>query len=153
MYMWSKQKFRSWNFCDLPELLILPDRFPTINNLIQRINLRKRRDSLILGTVIGVCTILLLLYAFHWKCRPSEIFNRAGFVCSFVAWDPQETELSGWRTLVAPEQRDNKLVQLLDGNKFQPRWSTELVFSCGTDEGLVVGCFSAGKEGGDKKYK
>uniref|UniRef100_A0A665UQ74 Golgi SNAP receptor complex member 1 n=1 Tax=Echeneis naucrates TaxID=173247 RepID=A0A665UQ74_ECHNA len=43
----------------------LANRFPTINNLIQRINLRKRRDSLILGTVIGVCTILLLLYAFH----------------------------------------------------------------------------------------
>ncbi|CAB1347871.1 unnamed protein product [Coregonus sp. 'balchen'] len=40
-------------------------RFPAINNLIQRINLRKRRDSLILGGVIGVCTILLLLYAFH----------------------------------------------------------------------------------------
>ncbi|KAG7225980.1 hypothetical protein INR49_018581 [Caranx melampygus] len=32
---------------------------------VYRINLRKRRDSLILGTVIGVCTILLLLYAFH----------------------------------------------------------------------------------------
>uniref|UniRef100_G3P1N0 Golgi SNAP receptor complex member 1 n=1 Tax=Gasterosteus aculeatus aculeatus TaxID=481459 RepID=G3P1N0_GASAC len=43
----------------------LANRFPTINNLIQRINLRKRRDSLILGTVIGVCTILLLLYALH----------------------------------------------------------------------------------------
>uniref|UniRef100_A0A7N8YAY8 Golgi SNAP receptor complex member 1 n=1 Tax=Mastacembelus armatus TaxID=205130 RepID=A0A7N8YAY8_9TELE len=43
----------------------LANRFPTINNLIQRINLRKRRDSLILGTVIGICTILLLLYAFH----------------------------------------------------------------------------------------
>ncbi|XP_062329110.1 Golgi SNAP receptor complex member 1 isoform X1 [Osmerus eperlanus] len=43
----------------------LANRFPTINNLIQRINLRKRRDSLILGGVIGVCTILLLLYAFH----------------------------------------------------------------------------------------
>ncbi|CAJ1065578.1 Golgi SNAP receptor complex member 1 28 kDa [Xyrichtys novacula] len=43
----------------------LANRFPTINNLIQRINLRKRRDSLILGAVIGVCTILLLLYAFH----------------------------------------------------------------------------------------
>ncbi|KAG7282522.1 hypothetical protein CRUP_020237 [Coryphaenoides rupestris] len=40
-------------------------RFPAINNLIQRVNLRKRRDSLILGGVIGVCTILLLLYAFH----------------------------------------------------------------------------------------
>uniref|UniRef100_A0A3B5K6J1 Golgi SNAP receptor complex member 1 n=2 Tax=Takifugu TaxID=31032 RepID=A0A3B5K6J1_TAKRU len=43
----------------------LANRFPTINNLIQRINLRKRRDSLILGSVIGICTILLLLYALH----------------------------------------------------------------------------------------
>ena len=41
------------------------DRFPAIYNLIQRVNLRKRRDSLILGGVIGVCTVLLLLYAFH----------------------------------------------------------------------------------------
>uniref|UniRef100_A0A3Q2Y5Q3 Golgi SNAP receptor complex member 1 n=1 Tax=Hippocampus comes TaxID=109280 RepID=A0A3Q2Y5Q3_HIPCM len=43
----------------------LANRFPAINSLIQRINLRKRRDSLILGAVIGVCTILLMLYAFH----------------------------------------------------------------------------------------
>ncbi|XP_077578169.1 Golgi SNAP receptor complex member 1 isoform X1 [Stigmatopora nigra] len=43
----------------------LANRFPAINSLIQRINLRKRRDSLILGTVIGVCTVLLLLYALH----------------------------------------------------------------------------------------
>ncbi|XP_053187438.1 Golgi SNAP receptor complex member 1-like [Scomber japonicus] len=43
----------------------LANRFPAINNLIQKINLRKRRDSLILGGVIGVCTILLLLYTFH----------------------------------------------------------------------------------------
>uniref|UniRef100_A0A8C7M0G9 Golgi SNAP receptor complex member 1 n=1 Tax=Oncorhynchus kisutch TaxID=8019 RepID=A0A8C7M0G9_ONCKI len=43
----------------------LANRFPAINNLVQRLNLRKRRDSLILGGVIGVCTILLLLYAFH----------------------------------------------------------------------------------------
>ncbi|KAL6098786.1 gosr1 [Pungitius sinensis] len=43
----------------------LANRFPVINNLIQKINLRKRRDSLILGGVIGVCTILLLLYFFH----------------------------------------------------------------------------------------
>ncbi|XP_053562109.1 Golgi SNAP receptor complex member 1 isoform X1 [Bombina bombina] len=43
----------------------LANRFPALNSLIQRINLRKRRDSLILGAVIGICTILLLLYAFH----------------------------------------------------------------------------------------
>ncbi|XP_030885291.1 Golgi SNAP receptor complex member 1 [Leptonychotes weddellii] len=43
----------------------LANHFPAVNSLIQRINLRKRRDSLILGGVIGVCTILLLLYAFH----------------------------------------------------------------------------------------
>ncbi|CAN9501103.1 unnamed protein product [Ophioblennius macclurei] len=43
----------------------LANRFPAINNLIQKINLRKRRDSFVLGGVIGVCTILLLLYTFH----------------------------------------------------------------------------------------
>ncbi|XP_034034038.1 Golgi SNAP receptor complex member 1-like [Thalassophryne amazonica] len=43
----------------------LANRFPAINSLIHRINLRKRRDSLILGGVIGICTILLLLYTFH----------------------------------------------------------------------------------------
>lgn len=40
-------------------------RFPLISSLIQRINIRKRRESLILGGVIAVCTILLLMYAFH----------------------------------------------------------------------------------------
>lgn len=53
-----------------PWLWALPDRFPAVNSLIQRINLRKRRDSLILGGVVGVCTILLLLYAFHWWLLP-----------------------------------------------------------------------------------
>uniref|UniRef100_A0A3Q3WDG2 Golgi SNAP receptor complex member 1 n=1 Tax=Mola mola TaxID=94237 RepID=A0A3Q3WDG2_MOLML len=43
----------------------LANRFPAINGLIQKINLRKRRDSIILGAVIGICTILLLLYTFH----------------------------------------------------------------------------------------
>lgn len=43
----------------------LSNRFPMISSLVQRINIRKRRDSLILGAVIGVCTILLILYAFH----------------------------------------------------------------------------------------
>ncbi|XP_018318423.1 Golgi SNAP receptor complex member 1, partial [Agrilus planipennis] len=40
-------------------------RFPVINSLVQRINLRKRRDAIILGSVIGICTFLLLMYAFH----------------------------------------------------------------------------------------
>lgn len=43
----------------------LANRFPVINSLVQRINIRKRRDSIILGVVIAVCIILLLLYAFH----------------------------------------------------------------------------------------
>ncbi|XP_025093020.1 Golgi SNAP receptor complex member 1-like isoform X2 [Pomacea canaliculata] len=43
----------------------LANRFPIINSLVQRINLRKRRDSIILGCVVGVCIILLLLYMFH----------------------------------------------------------------------------------------
>lgn len=51
----------------------LANRFPAVNSLIQRINLRKRRDSLILGGVIGICTILLLLYAFHWEVGPRTL--------------------------------------------------------------------------------
>lgn len=43
----------------------ISNRFPAVNSLLQRINLRKRRDSVILGLVIGVCTFLMLLYAFH----------------------------------------------------------------------------------------
>ncbi|XP_015123044.1 Golgi SNAP receptor complex member 1 [Diachasma alloeum] len=43
----------------------ISNRFPAVNSLIQRINLRKRRDSLLLGLVIGFCTFLMLLYAFH----------------------------------------------------------------------------------------
>ncbi|XP_060829249.1 Golgi SNAP receptor complex member 1 isoform X2 [Bombus pascuorum] len=43
----------------------ISNRFPAVNSLVQRINLRKRRDSLIVGLIIGFCTFLMLLYAFH----------------------------------------------------------------------------------------
>ncbi|CAH2093722.1 unnamed protein product [Euphydryas editha] len=43
----------------------ITNRFPMLNSLIYRINARKRRDSLIIGLVVAVCTFLLLLYAFH----------------------------------------------------------------------------------------
>ncbi|KAI8442350.1 hypothetical protein MSG28_005877 [Choristoneura fumiferana] len=43
----------------------MTNRFPMLNSLIYRINARKRRDSLIVGGVVAVCTFLLLLYAFH----------------------------------------------------------------------------------------
>lgn len=43
----------------------ISNRFPVVNSLLQRINFRKRRDSIILGLVVGVCTILLLMYAFR----------------------------------------------------------------------------------------
>ncbi|VDI36024.1 golgi SNAP receptor complex member 1 [Mytilus galloprovincialis] len=43
----------------------LANRFPLINTLMQKINLRKRRDTIILASVIATCVIILLLYAFH----------------------------------------------------------------------------------------
>ncbi|KAI4491302.1 hypothetical protein M0802_010235 [Mischocyttarus mexicanus] len=43
----------------------ISNRFPAVSSLLQRINLRKRRDSLILGVIIGFCTFLMLLYAFY----------------------------------------------------------------------------------------
>lgn len=41
----------------------ITSRFPALNNLMQKINLRKRRDAIILSVVIAVCIILLILYA------------------------------------------------------------------------------------------
>ncbi|XP_067927829.1 Golgi SNAP receptor complex member 1-like isoform X4 [Watersipora subatra] len=35
-------------------------RFPLINNLMTKVNLRKKRDTVILGTVISACVIFLL---------------------------------------------------------------------------------------------
>ncbi|OQR80107.1 Golgi SNAP receptor complex member 1-like [Tropilaelaps mercedesae] len=43
----------------------LANRFPVLNSLVQRIHIRKRRDSIILGLVIGTCTLLLFFYAFR----------------------------------------------------------------------------------------
>lgn len=43
----------------------LASRFPIINSVVQRINFRKRRDAVIVGSVIGVGLILLLWYA--WR--------------------------------------------------------------------------------------
>ncbi|KAL8609058.1 hypothetical protein ACOMHN_059871 [Nucella lapillus] len=43
----------------------LANRFPVINSLVQRINVKKRRDSIVLGCVIAVCLVLLILYALH----------------------------------------------------------------------------------------
>ena len=38
----------------------ISNRFPMVNNLIQKINLRKRRDVIIVAIVIGLCLTLLL---------------------------------------------------------------------------------------------
>ncbi|XP_064620889.1 Golgi SNAP receptor complex member 1-like isoform X3 [Lineus longissimus] len=40
-------------------------RFPVINNLVTKINFRKRRDTIIIACVVALCLILLLIYQFH----------------------------------------------------------------------------------------
>jgi len=42
----------------------LTNKFPLINNLVNKINFRKRRDTIILGVVIGLCLIFMIWYAF-----------------------------------------------------------------------------------------
>lgn len=46
-------------------MLDLAARFPQLNYLIQKISMRKRRDTVIMASVISFCIILILLYAFH----------------------------------------------------------------------------------------
>lgn len=42
----------------------LSNRFPLVNTLMTKINIRKRRDSLILGSVIGICLTFMLWWMF-----------------------------------------------------------------------------------------
>jgi len=42
----------------------LTNKFPMINNLVNKINFRKRRDTIILGLVIGLCLVFMLWYIF-----------------------------------------------------------------------------------------
>ena len=43
----------------------LTNRFPVINNLVNKINVRKkRRDVIILGTVIGLCLTFFIWWIF-----------------------------------------------------------------------------------------
>lgn len=44
----------------------IANRFPVINSLVQKINIRKRRDTLIVGLVIGLCLTFMIWYAFWW---------------------------------------------------------------------------------------
>lgn len=43
----------------------LANRFPLMNNLLQKVKLKKRKDSLVLAFVIALCLILLLVYLFR----------------------------------------------------------------------------------------
>ena len=45
----------------------ISNRFPLINNVVQRISLRKRRDTIIIGSVIGLCLVFLLWYWLGWQ--------------------------------------------------------------------------------------
>ncbi|RZF45830.1 hypothetical protein LSTR_LSTR013725 [Laodelphax striatellus] len=40
-------------------------RFPLINGVLQRVNLRKRRDSLVMGLVMSLCALLMIAYVLH----------------------------------------------------------------------------------------
>jgi len=42
----------------------LSSKFPLINSLVNKINLRKRRDTIILGSVIGLCLVFMIWYMF-----------------------------------------------------------------------------------------
>jgi len=42
----------------------LTNKFPMINNLVSKINFRKRRDTIILGLVIGLCLTFMIWYMF-----------------------------------------------------------------------------------------
>lgn len=60
-------------------------------------------------------------------------------------WEPPESELTDWRTLEVPEERDIQLVQLWDKIKYGPSRFNEPAYNSGTDGELKVGCSPANK--------
>ncbi|XP_053200664.1 Golgi SNAP receptor complex member 1-like [Panonychus citri] len=46
------------------QMTTLANRFPLINSLIHRINIRKRKDTIIISGVIAVCTFFLIIFIF-----------------------------------------------------------------------------------------
>ena len=62
IYINSEVHFFSTNYYLQTKLNDISNRFPLINNLVQKINLRKRRDTIIIGSVIGLCLVFLLWY-------------------------------------------------------------------------------------------
>lgn len=40
-------------------------QIPGVNNLIRLIHRRRQRDRVIMGVVIGTCTVLILMYLTH----------------------------------------------------------------------------------------
>lgn len=38
----------------------LSNRFPMVNNLMSKINFRRKKDALILGSVIGLCVTFMI---------------------------------------------------------------------------------------------
>ncbi|CAF4123967.1 unnamed protein product [Rotaria sordida] len=43
----------------------IANRFPLMNNILHKIKIKKRKDSLVIGFVIALCLIILLLYLFR----------------------------------------------------------------------------------------
>lgn len=46
------------------QLNTLANTFPLLNSVMHRINVKKRKDSIIIALVIGICLFLLLIYIF-----------------------------------------------------------------------------------------
>ncbi|CDS37713.1 Golgi SNAP receptor complex [Echinococcus multilocularis] len=46
-------------------LLNLRAQFPLVNKVLNQVSWRKKRDSIIVGSVIGCCLLFLLFYLFH----------------------------------------------------------------------------------------
>ena len=46
-------------------LLNLRAQFPLVNKILNQVSWRHKRDSIIIGSVIGCCLLFLLFYLFH----------------------------------------------------------------------------------------
>jgi len=46
-------------------LNIITKRYPAVNSLMQKIQLKKRKDTIVLTGIIATCLILMFIYVMH----------------------------------------------------------------------------------------
>jgi Golgi SNAP receptor complex protein 1 len=62
LFGFPQQRIGGWDTLSSP-VRTLADRFPMLNSVMQKVNLRQRKNAIVISLTIAICLILMFLYA------------------------------------------------------------------------------------------